>query len=87
MKTYKSYIGLLLVVSFYLLSFPGYSEADAIKFWVLGIDEWNSIARAKHGGSDTEMANALAQEGWELTQLSMVGIVLKRNSFFHLPNK
>lgn len=46
---------------------------------IIGIDQWNEIAKEKHNGSDTDMANALAGEGWEITDMSLMGVVLKRN--------
>ena len=45
---------------------------------VLSVSQWDREAKAKHGGSDTKMANAFAKEGWEITQLTREGIVLKK---------
>ncbi len=73
----------IVIITLMIVALNLANAADIKKTWILSASEWNSIASPKHDGSDTEMANALAKEGWEITQFSMAGIVLKNTGNKH----
>jgi hypothetical protein len=50
---------------------------------VMSIDEWNLIAQTDHDGDDTNMANALASKGWEISDLSPLAIILEKSGRLH----